>query len=379
MKKILLIIVLIVLAVSGCMEKGSSGKLLSAEELKMLSIKSADNLSTYGLTCSVNQTLQLNMHRSDATGGNVTTLLENIENIVSVNLTDFKAVTDVSTKNIIEIPGKAANTSYSRDIAYQIGNSTYVSEKDGKWIHLKDPRPAETIWGKGNNSEVKALAEMIDQSKIEIVGSEKIGGEDTYKLRIITGRDDYQNLYKTAFSIAAKLTKYPSLVPSINTTELNKTSQMEKLVWISKDAYLPVKYYSSMSFKMTPVIVGGRNPKTGQTKRFNQSVRLGEVSVDLKTVDQYYDFNKQVDINPPGEALKTALINPTQIQIAPKAVEKPHYYYENRQRKLNPPEKALRRMQESGVPRSLLYECGKNRNVCRRSGSRLFISDDVLP
>jgi hypothetical protein len=336
MKELLLIIVLISLAISGCMDKGPSGKLLSAEELKTLSIKSADNLSTYSLTRSVNQTLQLNMHRSNATEGNVTTLLESIEKIVSVNLTDLKAVTNVSTKNIIEIPGKAANTSSLRGIAYQIRNSTYVSETNGKWIHLKDTRPAEMIWGNGNNSEVKALAEKINQSQIEIVGSEKIGGEDTYKLKIIKGSDDSQNLYKTAFSIAAKLTKYPSLVPSVNTTELNNTIQMEKLVWISKSAYLPVKYYSSMSFKMTPVIVGGRDPKTGQIKRFNQSVRLGEVSVDLATTDLYYDFNKQVDINPPDEALKTALINPTQIQTTPKAEEKPHYYYENRRRNTLP-------------------------------------------
>lgn len=332
MKKRLLIVVLISLAISGCMDKGPSGKLLSAEEIKTLSIKSAYNLSSYSLTRSLNQTLKINIHRNDVTEENVTAILEKVDMVVSVNLTDFKAVTNGSTTNIIEIPGKAVNVSSSRATLYQVGNLTYRKEKNGKWVHLKDSRPTETIWGKGNNSQVKALAEKINHSQAEIVGSEKIGEEDTYILKIATVEGDYDNLRNTAFSIAAKLTKYPSLVPAINITELNNTLQMEKLVWISKDTYLPVKYYSNMSFKMTTAIVGGRDPKTGQMKRFNQSVRMGEISVHLATVDLYYDFNKQVDINPPKDSLKTASINPTQIQIAPNNEEKPHYYYENRRR-----------------------------------------------
>jgi hypothetical protein len=94
---------------------------------------------------------------------------------------------------------------------------------------------------------------------------------------------------------------------------------MEKLVWISKATYLPVKYQSIMSFKMTPLIIGGMDPKTGQMKRFNQSVRLGEVSVDLETTDLYYDFNKSIEINPPEEALKIAPISSVKVQSAPKA------------------------------------------------------------
>jgi hypothetical protein len=314
LKKLLLVIVLLVLAISGCMEKGPSGKGLSVEEIKTLSVSSADNLSTYSLRHSVDQILKSNAPGSNETRGNLTTILESVS---SVNLTAYQAMTNRSTKTILEIPGKAGNTSLSQITVYQFGNLTYIKD-NGKWISLREKRPTEAIWGSGNISQVKALAKKINQSQAEIVGSEKIGGEDAYELKISFAGDDYHNLNDTAYSIAAKLIKNPLLVPFINTTELNKTSRLEKLVWISKETYLPLKYYSSMSFKMTPVIVGGRDAATGRLMRLNQSVSLGEISVDLVTTDLYQDFNQPVEIKLP-EDLKAATVNPTQLQVAPKA------------------------------------------------------------
>jgi len=313
-KKPLLLIVLLVLAISGCMKKGPSGKGLSVEEIKTLSFSSADNLSTYILRHSIDQTLKSNAPASNETKANFTTILESV---ASVNLTSYQAMENGSIKNLLEIPGTAGNTSLSQITVYQVGNLTYVKE-NGKWIGLRDTRPTEAIWGRGNISQVKALAKKINQSRVELVGSEEIGGEDAYELKILSARDDYNNLYDTAYSIAAKLINNPLFVPSINTTELNKTNHMEKLVWISKETYLPLEYYSSMSFKMTPVIEEARDAATGRMTRLNQSVRLGEMSVDLVTTDLYQDFNKPVEIKLP-EDLKTATANPSQLHFALKA------------------------------------------------------------
>lgn len=324
MKKLLFVLVLMAVAVSGCMEKspigtGTSGAEKSVGDLKTLSIKSADNLSSFSLKSSTTQTMKLNAVGINATPENATTITESAETIASLNLSNFQANVKGSTKNVVELPGKATNSSTTQLDVYQVGNSTYVKDQNGKWTHILDPRSSEAIWGKGNNNKVKALAETINMSQAEAVGSENIEGIDTYKLKIINGSADYGNLYNTAMGIAAELIQYPKFMPSINRTELNKTGVMEKLVWISKATYLPVKYQSSMSFKMTPVIIGGMDPKTGQTKRFNQSVRLGDVSVDLETTDLYYDFNKSIEINPPEEALKIAPISSVKVQSAPKA------------------------------------------------------------
>jgi hypothetical protein len=317
MKKLLLVLMLLIaVAVSGCMEKSpsgtsGSGSEKSVGELKTLAVKAADGLKSYSLKSSVSQTLTLNAVGINATPQNATTVKESVETLASVNLSSFEASASGSTKNEVVLPGKPANTSTTEANVYQIGNSTYVKGENGKWTHLKDPRTAEEIWAQGNNNQVKALAAMINGSQAEMVGSENIEGVDTYKLKIITGSADYEGLYNTAFGIAAQLTQYPMLMPSINRSELNATGSMEKLVWVSKVNYLPVKYQSSLSFEMTPEIIAGLDSNSGQMKMFNQSVRLGKVSAVIETSDLYYDFNKQIAITPPAEALQAPSVSPT--------------------------------------------------------------------
>ena len=314
MKRLLLVLVLIAVAISGCTEKAPSGTKESVGDLKTLAIKSAENLSSYSLQSSVTQTMKLNAAGINATPEKATTISESAKTVASVNLSGFQAKASGSTKSVLELPGQPANSSSTQADVYQIGNSTYVKDEKGQWTHLKDPRSAAEIWGEGNNNQVRNLAEMINQSQTENVGSETVDGVDTYKLKILTGKGDYDNIYNTAFGTAARLTQYPLFMPSINSMELNETAKMEKLIWISKDDYLPKKYQSSLSFKMTPEIIGSLDPNTGQMKMFNQSVRLGEVSVSVETTDLYYDFNKPVDITPPAEALEAKPISPTQIQ-----------------------------------------------------------------
>jgi hypothetical protein len=206
------------------------------------------------------------------------------------------------------------NTSTTSADVYQIENSTYVNDESGNWTHLLDPRSKQEVWGQDRNNQVKAIAETFNLSTTENLGSEAISGEDAYKMKIVTGSGDYSNLDNAAFAIAAKLTQYPMYLPSVNRTELNETGKIEKTIWISKKSYLPVKYQSAMSFSMTPEVVGAMDPNTGQMKMFNQSIRLGEISVRIETDDLYYDFDKPADITPPEQALSAQVIIPTQIQ-----------------------------------------------------------------
>lgn len=316
MKTLLLFILLIAVAISGCMQKSPSGSQLSVDEIKKLSMNDVKNLSSYSFTSTVNQTLKFSAHRSNSTQGNETTILQWVENIASVNLTATQARVNSSTKNTIQLPGVEANTTTSRLTAFLIGNSTYAIGKSDRWIHLKDPRPANVIWNKTNNNPVKVLVDKINRSELEMMGSENIDDIETYKLKIQPGSDDYYNLYSTAFSVASQLAKYPLLVPSINGTELNKTSQMQMVVWMAKDTNLPVKYQSNVILRTTPVIIGGEDLKTGKMRKLDQPVIMGNVSIDSVTSYQYYDFNKPVEISPPEEALKVPPVLTTQTQGA---------------------------------------------------------------
>jgi hypothetical protein len=313
MKRLLLVLVLIMVAISGCTEKGPSGTTRSAEELKTLSISSAENLTSYSLNTSVTQTLTLN-GGANAAPENMTTVTESAQTTASVNLSSFQAEANGSTKSQVVQPGFPANSSTTVAVVYQLGNSTYVKDESGNWTHLQDPRSANEIWGQGNNNQVKAIAEMFNQSAADETGSETINGEDAYKLNIVTGIGDQDILYNTAIGIAAKLTQYPMYMPSVNRTELNETGKIEKTIWISKNTYLPVKYQSQTTFQMTPEIVGGLDPSTGQIAMYNQSMKLPLVSVSIETSDLYYDFNKQVNVIPPAGALTAQVVRPTQTQ-----------------------------------------------------------------
>jgi hypothetical protein len=52
---------------------------------------------------------------------------------------------------------------------------------------------------------------------------------------------------------------------------------------------------------------------------FNQSMKLPPVSVSIKTIDLYYDFNKPVKVIPPAGALTAQVVRPTQTQVAQQA------------------------------------------------------------
>lgn len=313
MKRLLLVLMLIAVAISGCTEKGPSVVDKSAAELKTLSIAAAENLTSYSIKSSVTQTLKLNSG-ANATSEKLTTVTESAENVAIVNLSSLEAHASGSTKNQMEMPDQPANTSTTSADVYQIGNSTYVNDESGNWTHLVDPRSKQEVWGLDKNNQVKAIAETFNLSTTEDLGSEAINGEDAYKLLIVTGSGDNINLHNAAFAVAAKVTQYPMYLPSVNRTELNETGKIEKTIWVSKKSYLPVKYQSLMSFSMTPEIIGAMDLNTGQMKMFNQSILLGKISVSIETDDLYYDFDKPSDITPPEQALSAPVITPSQIQ-----------------------------------------------------------------
>ena len=318
MKRLLLVLVLIVVAFSGCTEKSPSVADKSAAELKTLSVAAAENLTSYSIKSSMTQTLKLDSG-NNATEGKSTTITENAETVAVVNLSSLEAHATGSTQNQMEMTGQPANTSTTKADVYQIGNSTYVNDESGNWTHLADPRSKEEVWGPDKNNQVKAIAATFNLSTTEDLGSEAISGEDAYKLKIVTGSGDQINLQNAAFAIAAKVTQYPMYLPSVNRTELNETGKIEKTIWISKKSYLPVKYQSTMSFTMTPEIIGALDPNTSQMKMFNQSLRLGEISVSIMTDDQYSDFDKPTDIALPEQALSAPVITPTQVQMQANA------------------------------------------------------------
>lgn len=314
-------LMLMVVLLSGCMEGGpgkigGSGVEESVEEIKNLSIQSADSLSSYRLRTSVVQNMSFDALRINVTpefhgmkgrimmiAWNATEIQESTGATSSVNLTGHNASSKSTTTRIVEQESGPEERSIGRVDLYQIGNSTYVKRNNGNWTHLRSSRSSDAIWGVGRNSHVKTLAEAINGTQAEIIGMDKVEGADAYKLKVMAGSSDYGEMYNIAQASANWIMHYPELMPFIDHSAINRTAVVDKYVWISRESYLPVKYQRSISFRMTPEAVGALDSETGKMRLFNKSVQLGEVSVDLESIDLYYDFNKSVDIGLLADAL----------------------------------------------------------------------------
>lgn len=318
MKRLLVALILIAVAISGCTEKGPSVADESAEELKNLSISSAGNLSSYSLKSTLTSTWKLHSGNNTTTE-KLNTFTEDVETAAAVDLQGLKVHANSSTKNMLEAPDLPANVTTTNVDFYLIGNSTYMDDGNGNWTHLVDPRQAEEVWGPDRNNQINALAGTFNLSTTEEISTESVNGEEAYKLKIVPGDEDNISLFNTAFAIAAKVTQYPLFLPSLNRSELNETGKMEKTIWISKSTYLPVKYESTMSFTMTPELIGAVDPSSGKATMFNQSVQLGAISVAIKSTDLYYDFDRSLDITPPMQALSSPAITPQDLTTGEQA------------------------------------------------------------
>lgn len=309
MKRLILALAIITVALSGCTEKAPS-----PGEIKTSMIHSAANLTAYSFGISDNQTESIrDLVKNNITNEyNISTRSVKTEVTAVVDLANRKAEANVSTTTSIKGPVGLPNVATSKGTEYNIGNITYTSQNDGNWTQLKDPASAETLWSSGRYNLMKSRAESVNQSQVEVIGSESIDGKDCYKLRVIM---DNQTYLGTAYNLLTSV-MFP-FVPEVNQTDLIKNSKIENLAWVEKDNNLLKKYQHTLSMQMTPNIIGVVDMTKGGTQKFNQSIKLVEVSLNSDSTETYTDFNKPAAIVVPNAALNTKPIVPTPIQVAP--------------------------------------------------------------
>jgi hypothetical protein len=311
MKKLILALAIITVSLSGCMEKE---KVPSSGEIKNLMNHSALNLSAYSFGISDNQTETIkDLARNNITNEyNTTTRSAQTEVTALVDLASRKAKADVATTTTIRGPVGSPNIMISKGTEYNIGNITYSIRDNGNWTVLKDPASSEALWADGRYNLIKSRADSINQSQVAIIGSESIDGKECYKLRLIIDNQTYSGtIYNMLTSVL-----FP-FVPEANQTDLAKNSKIETQVWVEKDNNLVKRYQHTLNIRMTPNIVGVLDLNTGGIQRFNQSMKLVEVSLSTNSIENYGDYNRPADIVVPKAALNITPIAPSSLQIAP--------------------------------------------------------------
>lgn len=170
----------------------------------------------------------------------------------------------------------ATITSQDTELAttvYIIDNVMYTL-LEGNWT--KDA--AENVYDTQNIYD--SSAELLASSKIKVVGSEVIGGKETYVVKITP---DLKKLLEQAFGQlgTSSESQFP---PGVKPENLIK--QFSLKLWIEKDTFLIVKSDMSMLMEID-------DEKTGQTL----------FGMDMKISTRIYDHNEPVVIELPAEAL----------------------------------------------------------------------------
>ncbi len=286
MKRMLLIIALMAVAFSGCMEKqpsssGPSAEELSANDLNALMLNSTHDLDSYKFrTESVQEMTVQNRSTND---GNASTI-----RVTSIGAGDVDLLGRVmSMVQTVDMVSDNNTAPPGRSETYILNDTIYMG-MDGNWSSIKLP-DADQIWARQNM--VWNQADLLNRSELVILGSEKFEGQDAYKVKVTPDIETYSIVLTGQVG---------SILPivALNISEMYKNSPPEWTAWISKEGYYLLKNEILMNLTVTPEAMGLVSDEVGDF----------EMDIDLATTAVFQDFNQPVEISLPEEAKNTTTI-----------------------------------------------------------------------
>ncbi|MDM7912040.1 MAG: hypothetical protein QUS09_02995, partial [Methanotrichaceae archaeon] len=179
------------------------------------------------------------------------------------------------------------NATSGRSETYILNDTVYMGV-DGNWTSFKLPN-ADLIWDRQNM--VKNQAELLNNSEIELLGSENLDGQDTYKVKVVPDMETYSVVLSEQVGSVLP-------VAVLNISEMFRNSTLEWTSWITKDTHLLKKNEVQMNLVVTPESMG---LPTNQTGDF-------EMRVDAASTIIFSDFNQPVEIILPEGAENATVI-----------------------------------------------------------------------
>ena len=270
MKKLLLILVLIVLALSGCVDKE-----LDAKDLKTLMANSGKNLDSYRFVTETVQEIKSMENSTQASTLVIRSLDEGAVNLTAQNMS-------ISTSKSVS-SGSEALPSMQQEV-YVIRDMAKV-KLDGNWSQaaLQDEK---YFWALQNVAEKQDI--LLNSSQLVLSGSETIEGQDCSRIEVIPDRKAYESvLFEQLGSVLP--------LAYMNLTKLYKSSTVNWTLWVSKDDGLPRKENVNMVFSVTSEIM---ELPDDQIKDFL-------LKIDLNTTTLYMDYNQPLLITlPEGQRIE---------------------------------------------------------------------------
>ena len=270
MKKLLLTLVLIVVALSGCVDKEPDTK-----DLKTSMTNSGKNLDSYRFVTETVQEIKSMENSTEVSTLRIKSLDEGAVNLTAQNMS-------ISTSKSAS-SGSEALPSMQQEV-YVIRDMAKV-KLDDNWSQavLQD---AKYFWALQNVAEKQDM--LLNSSQLVLSGSEMIEGQDCSRIEVIPDRKAYESvLFEQLGSVLP--------LAYMNLTKLYKSSTVNWTLWVSKDDGLPRMENVRMAFSMTPEMM---ELPDDQIKDFL-------MKIDLNTTTQYMDYNQPLVIKlPEGQRIE---------------------------------------------------------------------------
>ena len=270
MKNLLLTLVLIVVALSGCVDKEPDTK-----DLKTSMTNYGKNLDSYRFVTETVQEIKSMENSTEVSTLRIKSLDEGAVNLTAQNMS-------ISTSKSAS-SGSEALPSMQQEV-YVIRDMAKV-KLDDNWSQavLQD---AKYFWALQNVAEKQDM--LLNSSQLVLSGSEMIEGQDCSRIEVIPDRKAYESvLFEQLGSVLP--------LAYMNLTKLYKSSTVNWTLWVSKDDGLPRMENVRMAFSMTPEMM---ELPDDQIKDFL-------MKIDLNTTTQYMDYNQPLVIKlPEGQRIE---------------------------------------------------------------------------
>jgi len=255
------------------------GEDFNATELKQMMIDSAKVLDTYRFTMNIEQKMDYINYSSNETNATKVEISSHGEG--AVNLSGRKLF--VSTSNEVVPVSDPEMPSQTEESKTYIINDTMYMLIQGNWTKLSLPN-ADLIWSQQNMVENQVA--MMNSSVVTLLGSEKLDGDDCYMIEVVPEMSTFSSLLSEQLGSSMP-------VAFMNMSKLFNESDLAWTAWITKDGHFVKKSDITMAMTLTPDILGLPVEVVGDF----------EMNIETKATMAYADFNEDVSIELPEEAL----------------------------------------------------------------------------
>ena len=266
---------------AGCVEEEQ----LSTAEIKAMALATADNIDTYKFDMNMTQDMLISNATNDMEMMTISTgkgVADNKNKKMKMDLTTQMELPDGATQDTVEM---------QMDM-YFVNNVMYmkmdmgIPEMPVEWTKMEMPEGYEESWESQN--QVALQMELLSVSEVELLEDETVNGVECYVLNISIDAKKYWQIVMKQEGMSELM---QGLRQNVSSAIGEMMKEMSMKYWIAKETKFPMK--TQMQIKMV---------MSSEELNIPEQEEAFTMTLDQRTVMEYYDYNEPVTIELPEEA-----------------------------------------------------------------------------